>query len=197
MKEVLSFYVLLFFLIVVIKSEPIETCTLLIYTHPQPLFCSLKSTKLWKMTFQKLICANSFEIKYGPNDVRPLIVFISFIQCTSLTLFCRYIKMLFGRCYVPYCFSVVGGLVAESSLTLVTPWTVACQAPPSMEFSRQEYWSGCHFLLQGIFLTQGSNLGLMCCRWILYPWAIRETLYFFSKICKYLDSKHIWPRNFT
>ena len=26
----------------------------------------------------------------------------------------------------------------------VTPWTVAHQAPPSMEFSRQEYWSGCH-----------------------------------------------------
>ena len=22
-----------------------------------------------------------------------------------------------------------------------TPWTVACQAPPSMAFSRQEYWS--------------------------------------------------------
>ena len=107
------------------------------------------------MTFQKLICANSFEIKYGPNDVRPLMVFISFIQCTSLTLFCRYIKMLFGRCYVPYCFSVVGGLVAESSLTLVTPGTVACQAPPSMEFSRQEYWSGCHFLLQGIIPDQG------------------------------------------
>ena len=24
----------------------------------------------------------------------------------------------------------------------VTPWTVACQPPLSMEFSRQEYWSG-------------------------------------------------------
>ena len=24
----------------------------------------------------------------------------------------------------------------------VTPWTVACQAPPSMGFSRHEYWSG-------------------------------------------------------
>ena len=23
-----------------------------------------------------------------------------------------------------------------------TPWTAACQAPPSMGFSRQEYWSG-------------------------------------------------------
>ena len=27
-------------------------------------------------------------------------------------------------------------------LDSVTPWTVACQAPLSMEFSRQEYWSG-------------------------------------------------------
>ena len=27
---------------------------------------------------------------------------------------------------------------------LATPWTAAHQAPPSMGFSRQEYWSGCH-----------------------------------------------------
>ena len=26
-------------------------------------------------------------------------------------------------------------------LLFATPWTVACQAPPSMAFSRQEYWS--------------------------------------------------------
>ena len=31
-----------------------------------------------------------------------------------------------------------------------------------MEFSRQEYWSGYHFLLQRIFQTQGSNLYLLC-----------------------------------
>ena len=31
-----------------------------------------------------------------------------------------------------------------------------------MGFSRQEYWSGLHFLLQGIFLTQGSNPHLLC-----------------------------------
>ena len=29
--------------------------------------------------------------------------------------------------------------------TLCTPWTVACQAHLSMEFSRQEYWSGLPF----------------------------------------------------
>ena len=28
---------------------------------------------------------------------------------------------------------------------VVTPWTVAHQAPPSMGFSRQEYWSGLPF----------------------------------------------------
>ena len=30
-------------------------------------------------------------------------------------------------------------------LLLVTPWTAARQAPPSMGFSRQEYWSGVPF----------------------------------------------------
>ena len=100
--------------------------------------------------------------------------------------------------------------VAQSCLTLWTPWTVACQAPLSTEFSRQEYWNGlppptrflsivkakvaqscwslcdpqgpyCPWnspgqntgvsslsLLQGIFPTQGSNPGLLYCRWVLY-----------------------------
>ena len=35
------------------------------------------------------------------------------------------------------------------------PMDVAHQAPLSMEFFRQEYWSGLPCLLQGIFLTQG------------------------------------------
>ena len=50
----------------------------------------------------------------------------------------------------------------------VTVWAVAHQAPLSLEFSKQEYWVACHSLLQRIFLTQGLNLGLLHCRWILY-----------------------------
>ena len=38
-----------------------------------------------------------------------------------------------------------GGLVAKSCPSLVILWTVACQAPLSMGFSRQEYWSGLPF----------------------------------------------------
>ena len=49
-----------------------------------------------------------------------------------------------------------------------TLWTIACQAPPSMGFSRQGYWSGLPFPSLGIFPTQGSNLGLPHCGQILY-----------------------------
>ena len=49
-----------------------------------------------------------------------------------------------------------------------TPWTVACQTPLSMGFPGKNSGVGCHFLLQGIFLTQGLNLHLLFGRQILY-----------------------------
>ena len=33
----------------------------------------------------------------------------------------------------------------QSCMTLATPWTVACQVPLSVRFSRQEYWRGLPF----------------------------------------------------
>ena len=51
----------------------------------------------------------------------------------------------------------------------VTPWTVQ---PTELfcpwDFLGKKTGVGCHFFLQGIFLTQGLNLGLLRCRWILY-----------------------------
>ena len=46
---------------------------------------------------------------------------------------------------------------AQSCPTLCNPMDCSCQIPQSMGFPRQEYLNGCHFLLQGIFPTQGSN----------------------------------------
>ena len=37
----------------------------------------------------------------------------------------------------------------------VTPWTVACQAPLSMEFSKQEHWSGLPFPTPGDLPSPG------------------------------------------
>ena len=39
----------------------------------------------------------------------------------------------------------------------VTPWTVPCQAPLSMEFSRQEYWNGLPFPTPGDFPDLGMK----------------------------------------
>ena len=55
-----------------------------------------------------------------------------------------------------------------------TPWTAACQAPLSMGFSRQEYWSGLPFPPLGDLQTQGLNPSLprlLHFRRILYPGA--------------------------
>ena len=41
----------------------------------------------------------------------------------------------------------------------VAPWTVAHQAPPSMGFSRQEYWSGLPFLSPGDLPDPGIEAG--------------------------------------
>ena len=56
-----------------------------------------------------------------------------------------------------------------------TLWTAAYQAPPSMEFSRQEYWSGLPFPSPEDLPNPGSNPGFLHCR---------QTLYCLS---------HLWP----
>ena len=68
-------------------------------------------------------------------------------KVSSVSMFCCSFVFLRG----------IGGLVPKSCLNLVAPRTVAHQAPLSMGLSWQEYWSGLHFFLQGIFLSQGSN----------------------------------------
>ena len=57
---------------------------------------------------------------------------------------------------------------AQSCPTLWDPMDCSLPGSSVMEFSRQEYWSGLLSLLQGIFQTQGSNLGLLHYRQILY-----------------------------
>ena len=57
--------------------------------------------------------------------------------------------------------SVSHSVVSDSLWPL---WTVASQAPLPWDFSGKNTRVGCHSLLQGVFLTQGSNLGLLNCK---------------------------------
>ena len=52
---------------------------------------------------------------------------------------CMHSKLLQSCLWISY---VKWSEVAQSCPTLCDPWAVAHQAPPSMGFSRQEYWSG-------------------------------------------------------
>jgi len=86
--------------------------------------------------------------------------------------------------YICVCVKVKGKSLSRVQL-FATPWTVAYQAPLSMGFSRQYYWSDCHFLLQQIFPTQGSNSGFLHCRQTLYSLS-HQGEYMYICVCLYI-----------
>ena len=51
------------------------------------------------------------------------------------------------------------GLTLSRVQLFATPWTVAYQAPPSLGFSRQEYWSGLPFPSPGDLPKPGIKPG--------------------------------------
>ena len=65
-----------------------------------------------------------------------------------------------------------------------TLWTVARQAPLSIGFSKKETGVGCHTLIQGIFPTHGSNLGLLHCRQIFLLSEPPEAILPLGNICR-------------
>ena len=79
---------------------------------------------------------------------------------------------------------------------LATPWTAAYQAPPSMGFSRQEYWSGVPFrislLLRG-FSSPKTFTGLCTCSICS---AYGERLFWLvnlGRITLYTELQGAWP----
>ena len=62
-----------------------------------------------------------------------------------------------GHLGSPSCSCNSSSVVAKLCLTLVTPWTVACP----WDSPGKNAGVGCHFLLQGIFLTQESSIRLL------------------------------------
>ena len=96
---------------------------------------------------------SAFRDKRKEDDSESL-MFSSCSWCNNRTSVCD------NRTWL--CLLCVCVLVTQSCLTvLATALTVACQTPLSVEFSRQEYWSGFHALLQEVFLTKGLNLCLL------------------------------------
>ena len=60
------------------------------------------------------------------------------------------------------CVCVCVCVCVVSRIQLFAPWTGAFQFPLSVNFPGKNTGVGCHFLLQGIFSTQGSKPQLLC-----------------------------------
>ena len=61
-------------------------------------------------------------------------------------------------CFTDYSYKINNWCsVAQLCPTLCDPWTVACQAPLLTDLPGKNAAVGFHFLLQGIFLTQGLD----------------------------------------
>ena len=65
-----------------------------------------------------------------------------------------YCKILLRSHLFYFTLGISYSVVSDS---FMTPWTVACQAPLSMEFSSKNTGVGSHSLLQVIFPSQGLN----------------------------------------
>ena len=64
----------------------------------------------------------------------------------------------------PNLFSPAPALSLSCAQLFVTPWTVACQPPKSVGFSRQEYWSGLPFPSPGDLPNPGTFASALACR---------------------------------
>ena len=111
--------------------------------------------------------------------------------------------------------NTAGGFVLSDSVLSDSLWplkTVACRAPLSMKFSRQEYWSGLPFPPAGDLLDPGIQLGLLCplyYKWILYPlsqgrspvtlyvFKLYLSSYFFIVVLKRICQILLVTRNFS
>ena len=111
------------------------------YCHPFP-WATPDNTFAFKCFWQKpprkpWECSNSGEIKSGPYTRQPLVRLKQ-----TITIFGKERKW--------------SRSVSSDSAAL---WTVAHQDPPSMEFSRQEYWGGLPFPSPGDLPDTGIKPG--------------------------------------
>jgi len=93
-----------------------------------------------KSVFFELVFSNICSIKCGKISLS------GEARVISVTMMHTESKNVLYRC-----------VCAQSLWLLAALWTVAFQAPPSIEFSRQKYWGGLPFPSPGIFPTQRSN----------------------------------------
>ena len=127
----------------------------------------MKKIALWYNLFIHLLCVDEFiDSYYAITQIHfPLNPQDAWICLRHSWLPLFFLAFLFSFFFFWHDFNLLvllGSLLLFSHYvtcgSFAAPWTVARQAPLcSQDFLGKNTGVGCHFLLQGIFLTQGSN----------------------------------------
>ena len=120
------------------------------------------------------------------NILQDYINVLFLLKIFSQSFYCPSVNL--GTCQLlPLCFNVcvcVCACTLSHIWLFVTPWTEACQAPLSMDFSRKEYWSGLLFPSPGDLPDPGiklvSPMSPPSAGGLFTSWAIRGSLWCFN-----------------
>ena len=99
---------------------------------------------MWNTRFYKIICWYIVDLQCFKCTAR-WFWYIYIYICTSIHIYT----------YISDVYINTRKWMLSHIWLFVTPWAVACQAPLSMGFSRQEYWNGLPFLPPRDFLNTG------------------------------------------
>ena len=137
---------------------------LLISWLQSPSMVILEPKKIKFLTVST-VCPSICHEVMGPDIVIFVFWILSFKPGFSLSSF-TFIKRLYSSSY----FLLLGWKVKSLShfRLSATPWTVAYHAPPSMGFSRQEYWNGLPFPSSEDLPDPGIKPRSLHCRHILF-----------------------------
>ena len=110
------------------------------------------------------ICISTMSDKSFPK-IQQVLHFLEFFVCLFVCLLTSWNSVQTLLLWFPFqnhaeihwCVCAQSLLSHDQLCNLMEPVRLLCPWD-----SPQEYWSGLHFLLHGIFLTQGSNPGLLC-----------------------------------
>ena len=111
----------------------------------------LMSPPLWKSFNPAILCSRSCPCRSGHNV--PLMTRQKVLSVVPL-----FISIRMGKCYTPYVLSLENSSGPQSCLTLCDP--IGCNPPGSSVHGGspgKNAGVGCHFLLQEIYLTEGST----------------------------------------
>ena len=125
-------------------------------------------------TFLTAVYENSSVSTFFPTfEKPPVLIYIiqTFfkLEYSCFTLLCHF--LLYSKVNEPCCCCLVTSVVCNS---VQSYGTQSARLPCPWDPLGKSTGVSCHVLLQGIFLTQGLNPGLLYCRQILYHWAPRK-----------------------